>query len=64
MEAREYLDNLIGRLQGEQVKAKKELDKLAYEDASFDIFVQIEKDLRKFIQQQEWTLSLIDDGAL
>jgi hypothetical protein len=64
MEAREYVDNLIGRLQGEKAKAQKELDGLTYEDTNFDVFVQLVKDLNKYIAEQEHTLSLIEDGAL
>lgn len=64
MDAKEYVDNLIGRLQGELAKALKEFVKLEYYNPNHDAMYQVVKDLRTSIANMEHTLSLIDDEAI
>ena len=58
------MDNLIGRLQGEWVKAVKEHQKLDDYDPNRDIMYQVVKDLHRYIADMEHTLSLIEDGTI
>jgi hypothetical protein len=58
------IENSIAQARVTITLAETQLANVTYEDVEFDVLTQIIKDNRKFIQDQEWTVSLMEEGRI
>lgn len=60
----EFIESLIQAANLKLIEVTEILGKLSADDAEFDVYIQIQKDLKSFVSDQEWTLSLVQDGSI
>jgi hypothetical protein len=59
-----FIDGVIHVASLKLIEVNIIVNDLTPDDAEWDAFIQVQKDLRTFIQEQEHTQSLITDGSI
>lgn len=60
----EFIEAIIQSANVQLIEVNLILNDMTSMDAEWNAYIQVKKDLRSFISDQEWTLSLVQDGGI